>query len=915
MLGDVRSKVAFLSATLFLLFIAVTFILTRIPHNLNQNGNEGEIYEYSENPSFRKERYRRQIDQECSNNFTINASGGKISSPGYPKHYSENLDCQWQLISSTESNIVLKFIEVHIEETENCEYDYVDIFDDKQNLVERICGNYDIKIINTNSTKVIIVFHTDASYTDKGFLLEYFLEVSSDCQAILEDNEGIVTSPFYPDNYPDKTDCLTQIIVNPGLAVQLKFDIVELEYDTNCSYDFVAIYDGMTEDSPLLGHLCSNPENNTITSTNNTMLIHFHSDHLLNYHGFSAKYKSVLKDNDGLGGCKWKKSKWNGTITSPYYPHKYPSNSNCKIKIAAPENFVITLVINDLTMEMEENCSYDKLEIKNGLTQDSPLLETFCGRLYEKSNVTSSENHVFIDFTTDNFAEFTGFHLQYWIHKGGDFKLTEGLDTDYDLEDLIITKPPKLKNNLEDNPSPEVFNEIPKNTTIILGQSGTLFCRPKDQTAKIRWMKDDQFLGGTTPIPNVSIINNGTILWIHSMSSSLKGLYTCAAVTPDGVMYYVKASVELKLQDNNCNIIFRHKPRNITILEGDSDFVQCSPPRLSMNVIWKRNDIPINPSEHYQLLKNGFLLINNAVSELSGIYTCIIEDKNSGCQNQASAFVSIKKKIDIDSICGRPTIGQPDKKKPQVDLGKVVGGHEAKKGAYPWQAMLWDSVRHTFCGGSLLNEKWIVTAAHCFFIRRVKTPIDKNTVIVKLGKHNQYVSEDEEFITGIQNFILHPGYVRRTHDNDIALVQLMNTVHFTNYISPICLGNHQFINDIFFGKSFYMGTVTGWGQLKEDGPQPKYLQELRMPIVNWDICRKSTEYPTTKNMFCAGYAEEIIGDACKGDSGGPFITEHQGVWYLIGIVSWGKGCGRKGQYGFYTKVDNYHPWIKGIINL
>lgn len=61
MLGDVRSKVAFLSATLFLLFIAVTFILTRIPHNLNQNGNEGEIYEYSENPSFRKERYRRQI--------------------------------------------------------------------------------------------------------------------------------------------------------------------------------------------------------------------------------------------------------------------------------------------------------------------------------------------------------------------------------------------------------------------------------------------------------------------------------------------------------------------------------------------------------------------------------------------------------------------------------------------------------------------------------------------------------------------------------------------------------------------------------------------------------------------------------------------------------------------------------------
>ncbi|XP_067119397.1 mannan-binding lectin serine protease 1-like [Centruroides vittatus] len=911
-MGEVKSKAIFLSIALFILFVSTTFLLLLTTHKSNVDRKQDKVNQSPTIPINRKERFKRQTDQECSENITVSGTGGKLLSPGYPKHYPENVDCQWQLIS-TDHKIVLKLIEVAIEETENCEYDYIDIFDDKQNLLERICGNHKVKIINTNTTKVTIFFHTDASYTDNGFLLEYFPEISSNCRAILKENEGVLTSPLYPDNYPDKTDCWTQIMVKPEFSVHLEFDVLELEYDTNCSYDFVAVYDGMTADDPLIGHFCSNPENNTVISTNNTMLIHFHSDHLLNYHGFSAKYKSILKDNEEIGGCKWKKSKMNGTISSPYYPHNYPRNAKCKIKIAAPENFVVTIIIDDLTMEIDENCSYDKLEIKDGLTQNSSSLGLFCGRLNESNNLTSTENNVLIEFTTDNFAEFSGFELQYWIHrKGEDFKMT---DEDLHLEDHIPTKPPKLKNNLQDKPSPEVFSEIPQNTTIIIGQSGTLFCKPKDQTAKIRWMKDGQFLGGSTPIPNVSILNNGTILWIHSMSTNLKGLYTCAAVTPDGVMYYVNTSVEMQLQTNDCNINFKHKPKNITIREGDFDFVQCSPSRPTMKVTWKRNGELIIHSEHYQPVKNGFLLINNATSKLSGVYTCIIEDKNTGCQNQASAYVYISRKINIDSVCGRPKIGQPDKRKPQVDLDKVVGGHEAKKGAHPWQVILWDPVRKTFCGGSLLNERWVVTAAHCFYIKGIKQPIDKDKILIKLGKHDQYNSEEEEFITGIQSYVIHPGYDRRIHNNDIALIQLIHTIQFTDYISPICLGDQQFVNDVFFEKSLYMGTVTGWGQLKEGGAQPRFLQELRMPIVNWNVCRQSTKYRTTRNMFCAGYAEEIIGDACKGDSGGPFITEHQGMWYLIGIVSWGEGCGRKGKYGFYTKVDNYHPWIKGIINL
>ncbi|XP_068205639.1 chymotrypsinogen A-like [Palaemon carinicauda] len=233
---------------------------------------------------------------------------------------------------------------------------------------------------------------------------------------------------------------------------------------------------------------------------------------------------------------------------------------------------------------------------------------------------------------------------------------------------------------------------------------------------------------------------------------------------------------------------------------------------------------------------------------------------------------------------------------------RIVGGQETAVNEWPWQVGLrYLKTNDLFCGGALINEQWIVTAAHC------AEPFQVSDISVVVGEHNQYQQSDTPFedeIT-IDRIIMHENYDPNTVDNDIALMHLSVPVTFNDGVRPICLP-FKYANNNFSGTS---GTVTGWGQTVFNGEVSDVLLEATLPILTTSECK---EYPIirdsiTENMICT-YNQSL--DACKGDSGGPLVWGDGGRQYLVGIVSFGKGCGDKDAPGVYTKVTNYLQWIE-----
>ncbi|KAF7711965.1 serine protease 27-like [Silurus meridionalis] len=236
---------------------------------------------------------------------------------------------------------------------------------------------------------------------------------------------------------------------------------------------------------------------------------------------------------------------------------------------------------------------------------------------------------------------------------------------------------------------------------------------------------------------------------------------------------------------------------------------------------------------------------------------------------------------------------------------RIVGGQSSSEGGWPWQVSLQSpDYNGHFCGGTLINKDFVLTAAHCF------SSTISSAVTVYLGKQTLTGSNPNQITRGVTQVIVHPSYNSATQNNDIALLRLKSSVNFTDYIRPVCLAGQ--------GSSFPDKTscwITGWGSIASGVqlPAPGVLQEAMVPTVNTQICDFLLGFGSiTPNMMCAGYYQGGK-DTCQGDSGGPLVTKQGAVWVQAGITSWGRGCALSYSPGVYTHVSQYQSWLSSVI--
>ncbi|OAD52018.1 Proclotting enzyme [Eufriesea mexicana] len=229
---------------------------------------------------------------------------------------------------------------------------------------------------------------------------------------------------------------------------------------------------------------------------------------------------------------------------------------------------------------------------------------------------------------------------------------------------------------------------------------------------------------------------------------------------------------------------------------------------------------------------------------------------------------------------------------------RLVGGRPADPKEWPWMAALLKEDQTQYCGGVLVTDRHVLTAAHC--VNSYK-PWD---IKVRLGEYDFTTAEETRALDfAVTEIRVHRDFDYTTNENDIAMIKLHRPTVFDSYIWPVCLPP---VDQTFENKS---AVVTGWGTRYYKGPASTVLMEVGVPVWPQKKCAKSFVQRIPNTTICAG-AYEGGRDACQGDSGGPLLHQlGNGRWVNIGIVSWGIRCGEAKRPGIYTRVNSYLDWI------
>jgi len=263
------------------------------------------------------------------------------------------------------------------------------------------------------------------------------------------------------------------------------------------------------------------------------------------------------------------------------------------------------------------------------------------------------------------------------------------------------------------------------------------------------------------------------------------------------------------------------------------------------------------------------------------------------------------------NTCGRSGVRSSDKKW----FGYILNGTDAPYGAHPWMVQIQkrNHAQHNRaselhkCGGAILTDDTILTAAHCVVY---KEPYELRVIV---GQGSLSAEDSEEMAFDIESTTVHPKWdTGILYSNDIALVKLRRKgngqgINFSEKVGPVCLPSYDSPQ-----KPGTECVVSGWGKTNV-GATSDSLKSVTVPLIGQQQCQQmyQDDRDLSDSMLCAGYVHGGA-DSCNADSGGPLTCKTEGKSYLHGIVSWGpsEGCGQPNRPGVYTNVKNYLNWIE-----
>lgn len=231
-----------------------------------------------------------------------------------------------------------------------------------------------------------------------------------------------------------------------------------------------------------------------------------------------------------------------------------------------------------------------------------------------------------------------------------------------------------------------------------------------------------------------------------------------------------------------------------------------------------------------------------------------------------------------------------------ADVSRIIGGQFASMGQFPHQVSLQLNGRH-HCGGSLISDTIIVTAAHC---TKGQSP---NQMMAIVGTNDLSAGNGQTF--GIAQFIIHPQYNAQSQDFDMSLIRLSSPVSLGGAVQAIQLAEADTNYE-----ADTMATISGFGAINQNLQLPNRLKFAQVQLWSRDFCNAQNIPGLTDRMVCAGHPSGQV-SSCQGDSGGPLTVDGK----LFGVVSWGFGCGAKGRPAMYTYVGALRSWIKDNANV